>query len=188
MRPAQLLSDARREGWSAWIRRPCDEQAVLEGCRFEIRAAERVRTFFDKFLRHSKGQWAGQRFQLLDWQWREIVAPLFGWKRADGSRRYRRGYFEVPKKNGKSTLFSGLSLYLLAGDGEAGAEVYNAAVDRDQASIVFNEAANMVEVSSQLSARLNVVRSTKRIVMPGTRSFYKALSRRAALASTRMPC
>jgi phage terminase large subunit-like protein len=176
MRLAQLLNDARREGWSAWIRSPCDEQAVLEGCRFEIRAAERVRTFFDKFLRHSKGQWAGQRFQLLDWQWREIVAPLFGWKRADGTRRYRRGYFEVPKKNGKSTLFSGLSLYLLAGDGEPGAEVYSAAVDRDQASIVFNESANMVEVSPQLSSRLNVVRSTKRIVMPRTRSFYKALS------------
>ena len=77
----------------------------------------------------------------------EIVAPLFGWKRPDGTRRFRRGYIEVPKKNGKSCLFSGLSLYLLIGDGEPGAEIYSAAVDRDQASIVFNEAANMVEAS-----------------------------------------
>ncbi len=97
--------------------------------------------------------------------------PLFGWQRPDGTRRYRRGYIEVPKKNGKSTLFSGLSLYLLTGDGEPGAEVYSAAVDRDQASIVSNEAANMVEQSSHLASRLSVVRSTKRIVFPRTRSY-----------------
>jgi phage terminase large subunit-like protein len=176
MRQTRRLSNAKREGWSEWIRSPRDEKAVLEGCRFDIRAAERVRTFFTKFLRHSKGQWAGQPFALLNWQWREVVGPLFGWKRADGTRRDRRAYIEVSKKNGKSALFSGLSLYLLAADGEPGAEVYSAAVDRDQASIVFNEAANMVEVSPQLSSRLNVVRSTKRIVMPRSRSFYKALS------------
>jgi phage terminase large subunit-like protein len=176
MRQTRHISDAKREGWHEWIRSQRDERAVLEGCRFDVRAAERVRTFFTKFLRHSKGQWAGQPFKLLDWQWREVVGPLFGWKRADGTRRYRRAYIEVPKKNGKSALFSGLSLYLLAADGEPGAEVYSAALDRDQASIVFNEAANMVEVSPQLSSRLNVVRSTKRIVMPRSRSFYKALS------------
>jgi phage terminase large subunit-like protein len=170
------LADARAEGWIDWVRCEADERAVLEGCRFDIRAAERVRTLFRQFLRHSKGQWAGQPFELLDWQWDRIVAPLFGWKRADGTRRFRRGYIEVPKKNGKSTLFSGLSLYLLAGDGEPGAEVYSAAVDRDQASIVYNEAANMVEASPALTSRLNVIRSTKRITFHKTRSFYKALS------------
>jgi phage terminase large subunit-like protein len=82
----------------------------------------------------------------------------------------------VPKKNGKSTLFSGLSLYLLCGDGEPGAEVYSAAVDRDQASIVFNEAAHMVEASPHLSQRLTLIRSTKRIVDHRSRSYYKALS------------
>jgi phage terminase large subunit-like protein len=173
---AQLLTDATAAGWIEWVRSEADERAVLDGCWFDIQAAERVRTFFRKFLRHSKGQWARQPFELLEWQWREIVAPLFGWKRADGTRRFRRGYIEVPKKNGKSTLFSGLSLYLLCGDGEPGAEVYSAAVDRDQASIVYNEAGNMVEASPALSGRLNVVRSTKRIVFHRTRSFYKALS------------
>jgi len=173
---AQLLTDAEAAGWIDWVRNEADERAVLEGCWFDLAAAERVRTFFRKFLRHSKGQWAGKPFELLDWQWDRIVARLFGWKRADGTRRYRRGYIEVPKKNGKSTLFSGLSLYLLIGDGEPGAEVYSAAVDRDQASIVYNEAANMVEASPGLSSRLSVVRSTKRIVFPKTRSFYKALS------------
>ena len=74
--------------------------------------------FRSKFLRHSKGQWAGQPFEPLEWQWRDVLAPLLGWKRADGTRRFRRGYIEVPKKNGKSTLFSGLSLYLLIADNE----------------------------------------------------------------------
>ncbi|HEX3998247.1 MAG TPA: terminase TerL endonuclease subunit [Pirellulales bacterium] len=173
---AQKLAEARAAGWAEWIRGEADEQAVLEGCTFDLPAAERVRDFFVKFLRHSKGQWAKQPFELLDWQWESVIAPLFGWKRADGTRRFRRGYIEVPKKNGKSTIFSGLSLYLLAGDHEAGAEVYSAAVDRDQASIVFNEAANMVESSPALSGRLEVIRSTKRITFPRTRSFYRALS------------
>ncbi len=170
------LEQACDEGWDAWIRTPADEHAVATGCRFDLAEAERVRLFFRTLLRHSKGQWAGQPFELLEWQWLDIVAPLFGWLRADGTRRYRRGYIEVPKKNGKSALFSGLSLYLLTGDREPGAEIYSAAVDRDQASIVFNEAANMVEASPQLTSHMDVIRSTKRIVFPRTRSFYKALS------------
>src|SRR5690606_21702418 len=159
-----------------WIRTSQDKRAVSEGCWFDLAAAERVRTFFRRFLRHSKGKWAGEPFELLEWQWREVVAPLYGWKRADGTRRFRRGYIEVPKKNGKSTLFAGISLYLLAADGEPGAEVYSAAVDRDQASIVFNEAANMVQQSPHLESHLHVVRSTKRIVCHRSRSVYRALS------------
>ena len=159
-----------------WIRSTADERAVAQGCTFDLPAAERVRDFCGRFLRHSKGQWAGQPFELLNWQWRQVIAPLFGWKRSDGTRRYRRGYIEVPKKNGKSTLFAGLSLYLLTCDSEPGAEIYSAAVDRDQASIVFNEAANMVDSSPHLSSRLKVVRSTKRIVDHRSRSVYRALS------------
>jgi len=173
---ARRLAEAREEGWDEWIASEADERAVREGYRFDFQAAERVRTFFQRFLHHSKGAWAGQPFDLLDWQWRIVIAPLFGWKRPDGTRRFRRGYIEVPKKNGKSTLFSGLSLYLLVADREPGAEVYSAAVDRDQASIVYNEAANMVECSPHLSTRLSVVRSTKRIADHRTHSFYKALS------------
>ena len=175
-RLSQLLANAKSEGWQGWIRSAADEQAVLNGYRFDIEAADRVRTFFRTFLRHSKGQWANQPFELLPWQWEDVIAPLFGWLRPDGTRRYRRSYIEVPKKNGKSTLFAGLSLYLLAGDREPGAEIYSAAVDRDQASIVFNEAANMIESSPELSQRLQVIRSTKRIVFQRTRSVYRALS------------
>src|SRR5262245_21724188 len=167
---------AHAKGLSEWIRTPADKRALDAGYTFDVKAAERVRTFFHKFLRHSKGQWAGKPFELLDWQWERLIAPLFGWKRADGTRRFRRGYIEIPKKNGMAALFSGLSLYLLVADNEPGAEIYSAAVDRDQASIVFNEAANMVEASPHLSTRLRAIRSTKRIVYQDTRSVYRALS------------
>ena len=82
---AQILADAKAAGWGEWIRSEADERALLEGCTFDISAAQRVRDFFGKFLRHSKGQWAKQPFELLDWQWQSVVAPLFGWKRADGT-------------------------------------------------------------------------------------------------------
>jgi phage terminase large subunit-like protein len=160
---------------SEWIRSAADEKAIGEGCTFDLRAADRVRRFFAQFLRHSKGEWAGKPFELLEWQWRDLIGPLFGWKRADGTRRYRRAYIEVPKKNGKSTLAAGIALYLLVGDNEPGAEVYFAAADRDQAAICYNEAANMVE-ASPLAGKLKLVRSIKRIVYPGQKSWCKALS------------
>ena len=159
-----------------WFRKGLDEKAVAAGCWFDIEAAERVRAFFRRFLRHSKGKWAGQPFELLEWQWRDVVAPLFGWKRPDGTRRFRKAYIEVPKKNGKSTLCAGLGLYLLVGDNEPGAEVYSAAADRDQASIVYNEAASMVRASPELSSHLLVTDSRKTIGFPRTSSIYKALS------------
>lgn len=155
---------------------PRDEHAIAEGCYFDIPAAEKVVRFFEKYLRHSKGRWAGKPFKLLDWQKYDLVAPLFGWKRADGTRRYRTGYVEVPKKNGKSTLSSGIALYMLTADGEPGAEVYSAAADRDQASIVFNESKTMVVASQSLSKRLKVVDSRKTIVYAKTHSVYRALS------------
>ena len=113
---------------------------------------------------------------LLDWQRDEVVMPLFGWRREDGTRRFRTAYIEVPKKNGKSTLCGGLALYLLIADGEPRAHIYGAAADREQAGIVFSEAANMVAASSELGQRVEVVRSTKRIVDRTTNSFYHAIS------------
>jgi phage terminase large subunit-like protein len=172
---AKARARAKRQGWNpAWIRTDADVRAVLRGCRFDLDAAERVRDFFAKFLRHSKGQWAGQAFTLLPWQWNEVIAPLFGWKRKDGTRRFRKAHVEVPKKNGKSSLCSGLSLYLLMADKEPGAEVYVSACDRDQASIVFNEARNMAKANPALARRLDIVDSKKEIHYGTAR--YKALS------------
>lgn len=86
---------------------------------------------------------------------------------------------EIPKKNGKSALASGIGLYLLAGDREAGAEVYSAAADRDQAGIVHGEAVRMVEASPALGRHLVVNYSTKNITFPATKGWYKALSSEA---------
>lgn len=156
-----------------------DKTATEHGCYFDEPAAERVRKFFATFLRHSKGEFAGKPFELLPWQWEDVIKPLFGWKRADGTRRYRRAYIEVPKKNGKSTLCAGIALYLLLGDKEPGAEVYSAAADRDQAAIVFNEALNMVNASEGLSTRLKPLPSNKLITYPKGHGRYKCLSAEA---------
>lgn len=321
---------AKKASSKRWIRNDADERAIAEGCYFDERAGRFVVEFFETFLRHTLGQWAGQPFKLLDWQRDDIVMPLFGWKREDRTRRFRKAYIEVPKKNGKalavdtpilttagwktmgdiregdkvfdergqpsrvvhafevlhdrpcyrisfcdgtsvvadadhlwvtrnqdpyradvlsttheiaatlscsdgasnhtvvassaveslsadarsvrcitaveqcvsvpvrciavdspshlylagqglipthnSTLCGGLALYLLIADGEPRAQIYGAAADREQAGIVFHEAANMVAASWELSQRVNVVKSTKRIVDSRTNSFYHAIS------------
>lgn len=153
-----------------------DELAVSEGCWYSKRAADHAVNFFNKFLCHSKGEWAGKAFKLLEWQEWELIRPLFGWMRRDGTRRFRRAFVEIPKKNGKSTLGAGIALYLLKADGEKGAEVYSAAADHDQAAIVYREADSMVEQSPALKSMLLTTRSTKIIADPVSRSFYKALS------------
>jgi phage terminase large subunit-like protein len=80
--------------------------AGARGLRFDLQAAQHAIAFFG-FLRHSKGEWAGQAFVLAPWQ-AFVVGCLFGWKRADGLRRFRTAYCAVPRKNGKSTLSAGI--------------------------------------------------------------------------------
>lgn len=177
----QALINARRAGWGKWIKSEADEHAVMHGCHFDVAAAERVRGFFRDLLVHSKGKkFSGKPFELLDWQYQDVLGPIFGWRRASGSRRFRTAYVEVPKKNGKSTLCSGVSLYLTVGDDEPGAEVYACATDRDQAGIVYGEAANMAQASAELLSVLKVLRATRRIVFDETRSWFEALSADAA--------
>lgn len=100
--------------------------------------------------------------------------------RRDGSRRHRTAYVTIPRKNGKSELGAALALWLLAADGEAGAEIYSAAADRDQASLVFSVAAQMVRLSPYLSRELKVIDSQKRIVHPKSGSVYRAIAADAA--------
>jgi phage terminase large subunit-like protein len=159
-----------------WVRMPTDLLAVRQGCRFDVDAAERVRRFFRTKLRHTTGgQFVGKPFELLPWQWEWVVAPLFGWKRADGLRRFRTFYVSTPKKNGKTALFSGLSIYLTGFDGEPSAQVYSAASDRAQASIIYAEAAKMVRATPWLSQRFDLVNTRKRMTHDSG-SFYQALS------------
>jgi phage terminase large subunit-like protein len=159
---------------------------VRNGCWFdEGRAAYAVGWFY-KYLQLSDGEWAGKPFELLEWQREEIIYPLFGWMRKDERgrvvRRFDRTYVEIPKKNGKSTLASGIGLYMLVGEGNRGAEVYSAATDRDQASIVHGEAIKMVEASPALFSKvggvLNVNYSTKHIYNHELGLCYRVLSSR----------
>lgn len=122
------------------------------GLTFDEVAAERAIRFFT-FLRHSKGEWAGRAFKLEPWQ-AFIVGSLFGWKRGDGTRRFRSAYLEVARKNGKTTMLAGLGLYLAFFDDEAGAEVYAAATKRDQAKICWGEARRMVLATEGLRRRI----------------------------------
>lgn len=141
---------------------------------FDDEAADRAVDFFHNFLTHVKGKLAGQPLILMDWMQDELIRPLFGWKRADGTRKYRTAYIEIPRKNAKSTLCAGIALYLLLADGEPGAEVYSAAADRNQAAIVFEIAKTMVDQNPSLSKR---TASHKRsISVEATNSFYKVLS------------
>lgn len=145
-----------------------------------LAADERVVRFFSRLLVHGKGPFAGKPFKLEPWQENDIIRPLFGKLRPDGTRQYRTAYVEIPRKNGKSTIAAGIALYLLVSDGEEGAEIYGAAADRDQASIVFNTAADMVRRSPALSRILDVIDSSKRIVYRKTNSVYRAIPADAA--------
>lgn len=146
---------------------------------FDEGRASRAVNFFERILRHCDGEWAAKPFTLMPWQ-RDLVRTLFGTLRDDGTRQYRTCYVEVPRKNGKSSLAAGIALYLLIADGEMGAQVYGAAADRDQASIVFRTAAQMVRQSPLLASKCRVIDSTKRIVVETTGSFYRAIPSDAA--------
>ena len=135
---------------------------------------------FIETLQHVRGRWAGAPFKLETWQKRDIVEPLFGTLDEDGNRLYRTAYIEIPRKNGKSELAAAVALLLLFADQELGAEVYGAAIDRDQASIIYRIAAAMVRKNKALSKRAKVIDSTKRIVYPTTDSFYRAIPADAA--------
>lgn len=147
----------------------------LKDFYFDKAEADRAARFFPTHLKHIIGRWAGQPFKLMAWQRDEVVRPLFGWKhRRTGKRRFRTCYLEIPRKNAKSTLAAGLAIKLLMADGEAAAEIYSAAVDKDQARIIFKIAARMVESDPVLESRCNVFRNV--IEVPKTGNEYRALS------------
>jgi phage terminase large subunit-like protein len=102
------------------------EGGAGRGLRFDVQAAHHAIAFFS-FLRHSKGEWAGETFSLAPWQ-AFVVGSLFGWQRADGLRRFRTAYCAVPRKNGKSTLSAGIALYLLVHGHPLKAAKYHARV------------------------------------------------------------
>ncbi|WP_287740051.1 terminase TerL endonuclease subunit [Diaphorobacter sp.] len=124
---------------------------------FDEAAAERPCAFIE-LLPHIKGKWAreGRLLELEPWQC-FIITTVFGWvHRETRLRRFLEVYEEVARKNGKSAKGSGLLLYMLAADGEHGAECYTAATTRDQARIVFDDARAMAERTPDLRTYLGV--------------------------------
>ena len=126
---------------NVWTRLACQrhrndlERGAERGLYFDEAAAKVVVAFFS-MLSHSKGEWAGERVTLEPWQQFHFWY-LFGWKRKDGSRRFRTSYLEVARKNGKSLMASGVGLYMMTADGESGAEIYSASTKKDQSRITF---------------------------------------------------
>ncbi len=147
---------------------------------FDERKAKRV-TQFIECLCHTKGEFHGQPFKLLPWQ-KKIVDDVFGTVREDNPtmRQYTTAYVEIPKKQGKSELGAAIALNMLANDDEWKAEVYSCASDRQQASIVFDVAVDMVRQSPALSRRIKIIPSIKRMVYEPTGSIYQVLSSEVA--------
>lgn len=147
------------------------ETAHERGFVFSEEHARHALRFFD-FLKHSKGKWARQPFVLSDWQafW---TALMFGWLRFDGTRRFRKAYFRVARKNGKTTWIAGIGLYLFVGDGEAGAEVFTAATKLSQAKLIHVESEMMVRQSKDLSKHITIQRNN--LFIDGTSCKYVPL-------------
>lgn len=136
--------------------------------------ADKAAAFFPEHLVFTEGEWAGQPFVLEDWQEHDIVRPLFGWKRANGTRRYRRAYVWVARKNGKTELAAGIALLMLLGDAEIGGQVFSIASERDQAALVFNKVTAMVSRSARLSDKIECWKES--IYCPELAASFRPLS------------
>lgn len=147
---------------------------MLPDSHYDKEKADRAVAFIEH-LCHTKGKWAGKPFLLLPWQ-EQIVRDLFGIVKKNGKRQFLTAYIEIPKKNGKSELAAAIALYLLYADNEPSAEVYGAACDRNQASIVFDVARQMVEMSPALMRRSKIRSAGKRIINYRNAGFYQVLS------------
>jgi phage terminase large subunit-like protein len=146
-------------------------QGAKRGLRFDEGDAQFAIDFFS-LTQHSLGALAGQPIKLEPWQ-QFIVWCVYGWKRADGTRRFRTAYVEIAKGNGKSTMCAALALELLVADGEPGAEVYCAATKKDQAKIVFGEAERMRKASPSLAKAIQSFRNN--LSVPATNSKLEPL-------------
>ena len=146
-----------------------------DGYIFDQARAERPIAFIERFCKHSKGEWAGQPLRLELFQ-KAFISALFCFVDAStGYRKYRETLFYVSRKNGKSVMLSGLALYMLIADQEAGAEVYSVASKKDQAKIIYEETYNMVRQSPDL---LQVIKKRKSdLYFPLTFSKFQPLGK-----------
>ncbi|MBL1219126.1 MAG: terminase large subunit [Planctomycetes bacterium] len=150
-----------------------DPHAASGECVFDEQAARHALDFFSSCLTHVKGELAGQPFILEPWQ-EGIIANVFGWKRPDGTRRYREVFIYVGRKNGKTLIAGAICLYMLFCDGEPGAEIYCAAAERDQAALAFDVAKQMVLNEPVLAGACGIY--AKSIAIEQAGSCFKAIS------------
>lgn len=148
------------------------EEQKKRGLVWRPEIAEHVYTFFS-CLKLSGGQHSDTPFNLTPFQ-KFVVGCIFGWYGIDGYRRFRTAYIETGKGSGKTPLAAGIGLYGLTADGEHAAEVYSAAVGRDQAKICFQDCVNFVESNPTLSKKLEVGQNN--IAYPATQSFLRPVS------------
>lgn len=153
--------------------------ATAGDCVWDAKAAQLALDFFPTFCVHIKGKLAGKPYELNPWE-QGFATTLFGWKRADGTRRYREAFVGIPRKNDKTTFCASLSLFAMFCDQEEGAEIYCAAADRDQATLVFDPASKMVAKNPKLAQMAKVLDAQKRIVFPARNSFVRAIPADAA--------
>jgi phage terminase large subunit-like protein len=131
-----------------------DKESIYE---YNAKRANHALEFIENYCKHSKGKWAGKPIDLELWQ-KAFVAATFGFvHKIDGTRKYREVFLVVARKNGKSTLSSGICLYLQVADGEGGAEIYAVATKEKQAKIVWLESKRMVKKSPVLSKRMKTL-------------------------------
>lgn len=144
--------------------------------KFDTEKAARACRFIER-LPHVKGDLAKNRSLIVlePWQcW--IITTYFGWvHRTTKLRRFRRAYTEVARKNGKSSISSGIGLYTLAADGEEGAEVYALATTKDQAGIVWKDAAAMAKKSPGLRKRFGVEAGAQAITVQARNATFRPL-------------
>ena len=165
-----------------WVQMACRRQNNdLRRKRFDFYfdedAAEEICWFISN-LKHVKGEWAreGLTLELEPWQC-FVLTTIFGWKRkSDHLRRFRTVYKECPRKNAKSTIAAGVGLYMLTMDGEVGAEVYSAAVTRDQSKIVWSDAKQMANKDPDFRRHYGVDCTAHAIVRVGVASRFLPLS------------
>lgn len=141
---------------------------------FDERKGNKPILFIEKFCKNSKGKWAGQSLKLELFQ-KAFIQALFGFvDKETGIRKYKKGALFIGRKNGKSTMDSGLANFMLTKDGEGGAEVYSVATKRDQAKVVWDEAKRMIKKSPELNKRIRCL--VGGIFYDKTDSFMKALA------------
>jgi len=165
-----------------WVRLACERHLCdlkRSDLHYDAAAAKDAIEFFKHVLRLNGGEFEGKPFVLQAWE-AFIIASVFGWKQADGYRRFNWVYCEIGKGNGKSPIAAGVGLKLLAVDNEMRAEIYSAAADKEQAKVLFRDAVAMVEQSPHLSRRIipsGVGENVYNLAYPALGSWFRPWSK-----------